>query len=63
MEKIVEKGEIAQNEQFHLFPQYFLCHVYLKSFNSHISVVVCSLFKFGTVSKCCIKEWVNRLIS
>ena len=24
MEKIVEKGEIAQNEQFHLFPQCFL---------------------------------------
>ena len=25
----VEKGEIAQNEQFHLFPQRFLCNLYL----------------------------------
>ena len=29
-ENIVEKGEIAQNEQFHLFPQCFLCNLYLK---------------------------------
>ena len=27
----MEKGEIAQNEQFHLFPQDFLCNLYLKS--------------------------------
>ena len=26
---MVETGEIAQNEQFHLFPQCFLCHLYL----------------------------------
>ena len=91
----MEKCEIAQNEQFHLFPQCFLCkkkkplgkkntfrktwknvellkmsnftffhNVFyavctLKSFNSHISVIVCSLFEFGTVSKWCIREWVN----
>ena len=24
------KGEIAQNEQFYLFPQCFLCNLYLK---------------------------------
>ena len=29
-ENIVEKGEIAQTEQFHLFPQCFLCNLYLK---------------------------------
>ena len=29
-ENIVEKGEIAQNEQLHLFPQCFLCNLYLK---------------------------------
>ena len=29
-ENIVEKGEIAQHEQFHLFPQCFLCNVYLR---------------------------------
>ena len=27
---IVEKGEFVQNEQFHLFPQCFLCNLYLK---------------------------------
>ena len=32
-ESLVEKGEIAQNEQFHLFPQCFLCNLYLKTFN------------------------------
>ena len=30
LEHIVEKGEIAQNEQFHLFPQCFICTLYLK---------------------------------
>ena len=30
-ENIVEKGEIAQNEQFHFFPQCFLCSPYLKN--------------------------------
>ena len=28
-ENIVEKGEIAQSEQFHLFPQCFLNYLYL----------------------------------
>ena len=32
----------------------------LKSFISHISVVVCSVFEFGTVSKWCTREWVKR---
>ena len=31
----------------------------LKSFNNLISVVVCSFFEFETVSKLCIREWVN----
>ena len=32
----------------------------LKSLCSHISVVVCSkFFEFGTLSKWCIREWVN----
>ena len=31
----------------------------LKSFNSHISVVICSFFEFGTVSKWCIREWIK----
>ena len=28
LENIVENGEIAQNEQFHPFPQCFLCNLY-----------------------------------
>ena len=31
-ENILEKGEIAQNEQFHIFPQHFLCNLYLNPF-------------------------------
>ena len=31
----------------------------LKSFNSHISVVVCNFFEIGTVSKWRIREWVK----
>ena len=30
LENIVEKGDITKSEQFHLFPQYFLCNLYLK---------------------------------
>ena len=30
-ENIVEKDENAQNEKFHLFPQCFLCNVYLET--------------------------------
>ena len=33
----------------------------LKSFNSYISVIICSFFEFGTVSKWCIGEWVNMI--
>ena len=54
-----KKGEIAQNERFHLFPQWFLCSLILKSFNSNNSVVICSVFEFWTVSKRCIGEWFN----
>ena len=32
LENIVEKGEIAQNEQLHLFPQCFLFNPYIKIF-------------------------------
>ena len=31
----------------------------LKPFNSHISVVVCSFFEFGTVSKWCMMEGIK----
>ena len=41
---------------------FFYAKCILKSFNSHISVVVCSFFEFGTVSKWCISEWVNPAV-
>ena len=53
---MAEKGEIAQSEKFHIFPQSFCAVCILKPFNSHISVVVCSFFDFGTVSKWCIRN-------
>ena len=31
----------------------------VKSFNSYISVIVCSFFEFGIVSKWCTREWVK----
>ena len=34
-----------------------------KSFNSHISIVVCSFFEFGTVAIWCIREWVKIAFS
>ena len=44
---------------FTFFHNVFYSICILKSFNSHISVVVCRFFEFGTVSKCCIREWVK----
>ena len=44
---------------FTFFHNVFYAICILKSFNSHISVVVCSFFEFRTVSKWCIREWVN----
>ena len=43
-----------------LFNNVFYAICILNSFYSHISVVVCSFFEFGTVSKWCINEWVKR---
>ena len=71
VKNIVGKGEIARYEQFLLFPQCFqkacfpwaskgvIVWEWVKILNSHISVVICSCFEFGTVSKCCIREWVK----
>ena len=53
---MVEKGEIAHLSNFTFFHD--VCCT-LKSFDSHISVVVCSFFEFGTSSKWCIREWVK----
>ena len=58
VENTVGKGEIAGYEQFLLFPQCFQNAAFPEAskgvivwewVNSHISVVVCSFFEFGTV--------------
>ena len=71
VENTVGKGEIAGYEQFLLFPQCFQNAGFPEAskgvivwewVNSHISVVVCSFFEFGTVSTCmCIREWLKQL--
>ena len=42
------------------FHNVFYAICILKTLNSHISVVVCSFFEFGTVSKWCTREWVKK---
>ena len=44
---------------FTFFHNVFYAICILKSFKSHISVVVCSFFEFRMVSNWCIKEWVK----
>ena len=56
---IVGKGEITQISIITFFHNVFYGISFLKPFNSRISVVVCSFFEFGTVSKWCIREWVK----
>ena len=46
---------------FTFFNNVFYAIFVIKSFNSHISVVVFSFFEFGTVSKWSIREWVKDL--
>ena len=58
-EKTVENDEIAQMSNFTFFHNVFYAICILESVKSHISVVVCSSFEFGTVSKWCIREWVK----
>ena len=55
----MEKGEIAQMSNFTFFLNVFHAICILKSFDSHITVVICSFFEFWTVSKWFIREWVN----
>ena len=57
-----EKGEITQMSNFTFFHNVFYAFCILKSFNSPILVVVCSFFEFGTISKWCIREWVDLVL-
>ena len=43
------------------FHNVFYAICIIKSFDSHISVVIWSFFEFGMASKLSIKEWVKTL--
>ena len=45
---------------FTFFHNVFSATCIFRSFNSHISVVVCSFFEFGTISKWCKWECVKK---
>ena len=49
----------CSNEQFQLFPQRFLCNLYLKIRKKPHSAIICHFFEFRMVSKWCIREWVE----
>ena len=57
--KHLEKVKLLKLCNFTCFHNVFYAICILKSFKSHISVFVCSCFEFGTVSKWCIREWIN----
>ena len=52
----IAKVELLRMSYFTFFHNVFYATCTLKSFNSHIYVVVFSLFEFGMVSKWCIRE-------
>ena len=53
--------KLLKRSNFTFFHYVFYAICILKSFYSHISVVVCSLFEFRMVSKWCIRECVNKV--
>ena len=56
-----KKMKLLKMSNFTFSHNNFYSTCILKSLNGHISVVVCSFFEFMTVSKWCIREWVNPL--
>ena len=50
---------LSQTSNFTFFHNVFYAICISKSFDSHILVIICSFFEFGTVTKWCIREWVN----
>ena len=56
-ENIVGKGKLLKMSNFTFYHNVFYAACLLKSFNSHISVVISNFFEFGTISKGCIREW------
>ena len=59
--KTLKKVKLLKMSNFTFFDNVFYAICILKSFSSHISVVVYSFFEFGTVSKWCFTEWVNSV--
>ena len=56
-----KKVKLLKMSNFTFLHNVFYANCILKAFDSHTSVVVCSFFEFGTVSKWCIREWVKIL--
>ena len=54
-----KKVKLLKMNNFTFFHNVFYAICIFKSFNSHISVVVCRFFIFATASKLCIREWVK----
>ena len=59
VKKLWKMLKLIKMSNLTFFHNVFYAICILKTFNNHISVVVCSFFEFGTVSKWCIKEWVK----
>ena len=54
-----KKVKLLKMSNFTFFHNVFYAVCILRSLNSHISVVVCSFFEFGTVLKWCIRQRVK----
>ena len=57
----MEKVKLLKISSFTMFHNVICAICILKSFDSHILVVICSFFNFGMVSQWCIREWVKAL--
>ena len=60
---LLKKVKLPKMSNFTFFHNVFYSTCMLNSFNSHISVVVCSFFELRTVSAWCIREWVKGYLS
>ena len=58
--KLWKKVKLLKLSNFTFSHNVFYAIRILKSFNSHISVVVCSFFEFGMASKWRTREWVKK---
>ena len=56
---MLKKVKLLKMSNFTFFHNVFYAICILKSFDSHISVVVCSFFEFVTASKWCIRKWAK----